>query len=116
MKYETLKKQNNLHWYIFDNGKKLQANAVFDLILNTFDQKSELTIAEIAEKIKLNKNDTTHLVRRLTTKDLLGRQIRGNKNAMYFIPVRCLIADKLYNQKKIISNFKIKSIKKIKAL
>ncbi len=119
MKYDKLKNQNPLHWYMFDNGKKLQTNAACDVILKAFNQpdkhcKSELTIPEISQKIKLNKNDTTHLVRRLTEKSLLGRNIRGNKSALYFLPARnsCLI----YNHKIIERSFKIKSRKVHKAL
>ena len=108
MKYPTLQEQSNLHWYTFNDGTKIQIKELSNMVEKLFD-KERLTTTEVCEKINMNKDSVTHVIRRLLSKSILTRQCGGkNKQTVYYKEPICLLAE-LYHPK---SSLKFKVLKK----
>ena len=102
------KKQKNFHWYVFNDGKKIQIGKLSKMIEKLFDSE-RLTTTEVSEKINMNYDSVTHVIRRLLTKSILTRQSGGkNKQTVYYKEPKCLLAE-LYHPK---SSLKFKVLKK----
>ena len=108
MKYQTLKEQSNLHWYKFNDGTKIQIDKLSKMVEKLFDTE-RLTMSEVAEKINMNKDSVTHVIRRLLSKSILTRQCGGkNKQTVYYKEPKCLLAE-LYHP---VSSLKFKILNK----
>ena len=112
MKYQRLQDQSNLHWYKFNDGKKMQMNKLAPLIEKLFNHE-RLTVKEVSEKIGMEREIVTHVIRRLCVQSILTRQCGGkNKQTVYYKEPTCLIAN-LYHPKSSIK-FKVLGRKVIK--
>ena len=108
MKYQRLQDQSNFHWYMFNNGTKMQMNKLAPLVEKLFNTE-RLTVKEVSEKIGMEREVVTHVIRRLCVQSRLSRQSSGkNKQTVYFKEPKCLLAE-LYHPK---SSIKFKVLKR----
>lgn len=113
MKYDKLENQSNFHWYKFNDGTKIQRHDLSNMIEKLFENGEELKIPEISQKINMNQDSVTHIIRSLCTKEKLKRQ-QTNRHTIYSKNIECLLAE-LYYPKTILDKFKIIGRKVVKS-
>ncbi len=105
---EALSAQTSTYIFTFDNGEKIKRKQLADLIIKTIGEDKKHT-SQIANEIGMNYQSVFAVIRTLETAEILISE-KHNRHNMYKLPMRCGL-DTVFNHKKNLDNFKIKSKK-----